>query len=82
VAVTAEAARPGALRIEGVPPDPQLIAALATWCASVDVGIVELRTMAGSLEERYFELTGDLDAGSVADMAPPGLGAGATRSTP
>jgi len=55
--------RPGVIRVAGVPSDPQLIATLATWCAGANVGIVELRATAASLEERYFELTGDLDAG-------------------
>ena len=51
--------------VEGAAPDPSLIAAVATWCARVDVAIVELRTGAASLEERYFELTGDAEAAGV-----------------
>ena len=83
-----EAVRPGAVvgvdatgtaatyRVEGVLPDPQLVAALATWCAGVDLAILELRTGAASLEERYFELTGDIDVatggGNLAAGGPVG----------
>jgi ABC-2 type transport system ATP-binding protein len=56
----------GRYRVEGVTPDPRLIAAVATWCADADIGIAELRAAATSLEERYFELTGDPDAGTAA----------------
>ena len=56
-------------RLVGVAPDPALVAAFATWCAAADLTILELRTTAGSLEERYFELTGDADAGGVASLA-------------
>ncbi|HEX5823350.1 MAG TPA: ABC transporter ATP-binding protein, partial [Candidatus Limnocylindrales bacterium] len=52
----------GRYRVEGVGPDPGLVAALATWCAAADLAIVELRAAAATLEERYFELTGDADA--------------------
>jgi ABC-2 type transport system ATP-binding protein len=48
--------------VDGVPADPQLLAALATWCAGADVAIRELRAGTASLEERYFQLTGDADA--------------------
>ena len=48
--------------VEGAPADPRLVAGLATWCATADVAIVELRTGTASLEERYFQLTGDADA--------------------
>ena len=66
----AEAGR-GATRygVDGVPPDPRLLAALATWCAEVNVAIAELRAGTASLEERYFELTGDADA-ARADREP------------
>jgi ABC-2 type transport system ATP-binding protein len=40
----------------GAPPDPRAIAALAAWCATRDLLLVELRTGAASLEERYLEL--------------------------
>lgn len=49
----------GALRIEGVAPNPALIAAAATWCAQADLQIIELRAAAATLEERYLSLTGD-----------------------
>ncbi|MBI3746425.1 MAG: ABC transporter ATP-binding protein [Chloroflexi bacterium] len=62
--VVVDADRAGQVRIEGVPPDPRLVAAVATWCADANLGIVELRATTASLEERYFELTGDPDASS------------------
>ena len=52
-------------RVAGVIPDPALVAALASWCAAADVTILEFRTTAGSLEERYFELTGDAGAATA-----------------
>ena len=64
-------ADPGRYRLDGAPPDPNLIAAIATWCADTDLGIVELRASGASLEERYFALTGDAAEG-VTDDAPPG----------
>jgi ABC-2 type transport system ATP-binding protein len=45
-------------RLEGPPPDAVLVAAIATWCASADRLIVELRTSGGSLEDVYLELVG------------------------
>lgn len=42
--------------VDGVPPDPGLMATLATWCASAGRLIVEARTTGGSLEEAYLEL--------------------------
>ncbi len=39
-------------------PDPQLVAALAGWCAERGLLITELRLGAASLEERYLELVG------------------------
>ncbi len=50
---------PGSLVIEGAPPDPPLIAAVAAWCAATSIQIHELRAAAATLEERYLELTGD-----------------------
>jgi ABC-2 type transport system ATP-binding protein len=46
----------GWYRVEGVAPDPRLVAAVATWCAERGALIVELRTAGGTLEERYLEL--------------------------
>jgi ABC-2 type transport system ATP-binding protein len=43
-------------RLEGVPPDPVLIDALAGWCAAAGRLIVELRTSGGSLEDVYLDL--------------------------
>ena len=56
----------GRYRLAGATPNPALVAAFAAWCAATDLTILELRTTAGSLEERYFELTGDADAARVA----------------
>lgn len=44
--------------VEGVIPDPELVAALAAWCASVGRLIVEARTSGGTLEDAYLELVG------------------------
>ena len=48
-----------ALRLAGILPGPDVIAALAVACAAATARIVDLRTTGGSLEERYLELTGD-----------------------
>jgi ABC-2 type transport system ATP-binding protein len=48
----------GRYRVAETSPDPGLIAAVAAWCATRGVMIVELRTGGGSLEERYLELIG------------------------
>ncbi|MCI0584356.1 MAG: ABC transporter ATP-binding protein [Chloroflexi bacterium] len=58
--------RPGSYRVDGAPPGPALVAALATWCAGAGIQIVELRAAAATLEERYLELTGDRDVEAVA----------------
>src|SRR3954447_4880591 len=44
------------------PPDPRLVAALASWCAERGLLITELRLGAASLEERYLELVGTVVA--------------------
>ena len=46
----------GRYRLEGVTPDPATVLRLAAWCADRGVLIVESRTGARSLEERYLEL--------------------------
>jgi len=48
---------PGRYRLSGSGPDPAVVAAVAAWCASAGVLIVELRTAGATLEERYLELT-------------------------
>ncbi len=45
-------------RLEGATPDSALVAAIASWCATADRLIVELRTSGGSLEDVYLELVG------------------------
>ncbi|MEW5990305.1 MAG: ABC transporter ATP-binding protein [Chloroflexota bacterium] len=57
---------PGAYRVDGPPPSPALVAALAAWCSVAGLQIAELRATAGTLEERYLELTGDRDVEAVA----------------
>jgi ABC-2 type transport system ATP-binding protein len=52
---------PFGVTIHGAPPDPRLVAALATWADAEGVLVTELHTTGGSLEERYLELTGDRD---------------------
>jgi len=56
----------GSYRVDGASPGPDLVAALATWCARAGVQLVELRAAAATLEERYLELTGDRDVEAVA----------------
>jgi ABC-2 type transport system ATP-binding protein len=48
--------------IDGLAPDPQLIAAVGTWAAERGLLLIELRAAGASLEDRYLELTGDADA--------------------
>ncbi len=43
----------------GAAPGPRLVTAVAGWCEARDVLLVELRTGAASLEERYLELVRD-----------------------
>ena len=59
-------AGPATVRVDGHPPDASLIAVLAAACADLGIQIVDLRAGAATLEERYLELTGDLDVESVA----------------
>jgi ABC-2 type transport system ATP-binding protein len=51
----------GRYRIAGLTADAGLVAALATWCAAHGALIVELRTAAATLEERYLELVGSAE---------------------
>ncbi len=46
----------GRYRLDGLPPDPGLVAALAAWCATAGRLLVELRTAGGTLEDVYLEL--------------------------
>jgi ABC-2 type transport system ATP-binding protein len=46
-------------RLDGLPPTPATIAALAHACAEHEVLVAELRVGGGTLEERYLELVGD-----------------------
>jgi ABC-2 type transport system ATP-binding protein len=63
---------PGRYRVEGVTPDPALISAVADWCSTHGVMIVELRTGGGTLEERYLELVGSPDAEEESVRDVPG----------
>lgn len=49
----------GRYRVEGIPPDPAVIAALAGWCAEVGRLLVEVRAVGATLEEVYLELVAD-----------------------
>ncbi len=64
-----------AYEIQGLatPPDPPLVAALASWCADRGLLLTELRLGAASLEERYLELVGsdvasEAEGGAEGDM--------------
>jgi ABC-2 type transport system ATP-binding protein len=59
----------GRYRLEGAVPDAASIAALAAWCATAGLLIVELRTSGGSLEDAYLELLGDT-ANAAAEARP------------
>lgn len=48
----------GRYRIDGVPPDPGVIAALAAWCAASDRLLLEVRSTGGTLEDAYLALAG------------------------
>ena len=47
--------------LDGVEPDPAVVAAATAWCASAGRLILELRTTGGSLEDVYLELVGRRD---------------------
>jgi ABC-2 type transport system ATP-binding protein len=53
---------PGRYRLDGLSPNPALVARLAAWCAEHGASLVDLRTGGGSLEEHYLDLIGSLDA--------------------
>ena len=55
----------GRYRVDGIAPTPDVVAALAAWCAARGAWMVELRTAGGTLEERYLELIGS--SGDVAE---------------
>ncbi len=57
----------GRYRVDGPPPTPAAITALAAWCESRGAAILEVRSGGGSLEERYLELIG-----SATDDEEPG----------
>jgi ABC-2 type transport system ATP-binding protein len=59
VTVEVDGSSGSSFAVRGAPPDPWLIAAVASWLAAKDLPILELETRGGSLEERYLELTGD-----------------------
>jgi ABC-2 type transport system ATP-binding protein len=45
--------------VEGAEPTPRLVAALAAWCESAGLLIVESQAVGGSLEEAYLELVAE-----------------------
>jgi ABC-2 type transport system ATP-binding protein len=47
----------GRYEVDGAEPSPRLVATLATWCEGAGRLIVESRTVGGSLEDAYLELT-------------------------
>ncbi|MFL5726574.1 MAG: ABC transporter ATP-binding protein [Chloroflexota bacterium] len=53
----------GRYAISGAAPSPPLIAALTAWCEERGMLVVELRSGAASLEERYLELVGGAASG-------------------
>jgi len=67
----------GRYRLDGVSPDPDLVATVATWFAERGALLVELRTGGVTLEERYLELIGsagdDADDGNAVDGGNPAI---------
>ncbi|HEY8988051.1 MAG TPA: ABC transporter ATP-binding protein [Candidatus Limnocylindrales bacterium] len=71
---------PGRYRLDGLGPDPALVARLAAWCAERGASLIDLRTGGGSLEERYLDLIGALGPDDeVDDHSSPDHGAGSRR---
>jgi ABC-2 type transport system ATP-binding protein len=58
--------------VDGVAPDPGLVAALAGWCADAGRLIVESRTVGATLEEAYLELVGGTDGAPTSGRAATG----------
>jgi ABC-2 type transport system ATP-binding protein len=85
-ALVAEPASSVAFRLLGTDPDPEVIALLAAACAAEQLSITELRAGAGSLEERYLELTGDVGVERPGGEGPivdrPDAGAAGRGSSP
>ena len=65
-AVVSRGVDAASLRIDGVDPDPGVIAAIAAAAAARALRIVALRAGAATLEDRYLALTGDHDVEAVA----------------
>jgi ABC-2 type transport system ATP-binding protein len=59
VTVRGQLADRSAAFVEGLMPDPGLVAAVTRWAAARSVLITELRAAGRTLEERYLELTGE-----------------------
>jgi len=59
IAVRAHLGDGSAALVEGVMPDPGLVASVARWAVARGVLITELRAAGRTFEERYLELTGD-----------------------
>jgi hypothetical protein len=59
VAVRGQLGDASAAFVEGLMPEPALVAAVARWASVRGVLITELRAAGRTLEERYLELTGD-----------------------
>jgi ABC-2 type transport system ATP-binding protein len=63
----------GRYRVDDVPPDPRVVAALAAWCLGPERLIVDLATSGGSLEDVYLGLVAaGRDAAATASPASPG----------
>jgi ABC-2 type transport system ATP-binding protein len=66
----------GRYRVDGLAPDPAVIAGLAAWCAARGALIVDLRSGGGTLEERYLELIGTAGDESLDGQGGEGGGGG------
>jgi ABC-2 type transport system ATP-binding protein len=69
VTVRGELGDRSAAFVEGVTPDPSLVAAVARWAVARGVLITELRAAGRTLEDRYLELTGEAAVTATDDVA-------------
>ena len=73
----------GSYEIADVAPTPELVSAVATWCAAAGRLVLESRSVGGSLEDVYLELVGERPGdGSGGSDSPDGSGGAARSGTP
>jgi ABC-2 type transport system ATP-binding protein len=82
--LTVVASGGAAYEVVDVAPTPELVSAVATWCASAGRLVLESRTVGGSLEDVYLELVGEHrgDGGDDGSDGGDGSGGAARSGTP